>query len=266
MPVYELLIPAREEGQKNKIGKVKGDTWMGALKVGLAKLGDSTDVSSLLCDVRNDGSLAVTDPKSGRVFRIREMGANITPESQAQAETETLQGRQEEARPIEDILGELFSKVQDIYTCSSLQDASQFILQLAVESIPVESGAVLIADINEADLSFLSASGPKAEEIMDFRIPIGEGIAGFCAQEGVALAVSDVSRDERFFAELTESVGYEVQSLLCTPAQRTGRTYGVLELVNKRSGSSFSVEDLNVLAFLAHEYTSYLINTGQTGD
>ena len=265
MPVYELLIPTKEEGQKNKIGKVKGDTWIGALKVGLAKLGDATDVSSLLCDVRNDGSLAVTDPTSGRVFRIREVGANTTSMSQG-LETEALEARQEEARPVEDILGDLFSKVQDIYTCNSLQDASQFILQLAVESIPAESGAVLIADINEADLAFLSASGPKSEEIMDFRIPIGEGIAGFCAQEGVALAVSDVSLDERFFAELTESVGYEVQSLLCSPAQRNGRTYGILELVNKRSGSSFSVEDLNVLAFLAHEYTSYLINTGQTGD
>ena len=77
MPVFEILFPG-VDGGKNKVAKIRGDSWMGALKSGLAKLGDRTDVTSLMCDVKKQG-MVVTDPKSGRVFRIREVADPNAP-------------------------------------------------------------------------------------------------------------------------------------------------------------------------------------------
>jgi len=262
MPVFEILFPG-VDGGKNKVAKIRGDSWMGALKSGLTKLGDRTDVTSLMCDVKKQG-MVVTDPKSGRVFRIREVKDPNAPALEASGDMG--RGKAPPARPVEEILGELFGKTQDVYDKSSLEDAANFILGLASESIPSESGSVLIADINDNDMYFAAASGPKAKEVMSFRVPMGQGIAGFCAQEGVALAVSDVQQDERFFADISDKLGYETSSLLCSPCQKEGRTYAVLELVNKSSTSSFTADEVNVLNFLAHEFASYLINTGQTGD
>jgi hypothetical protein len=262
MPVYEILFPG-VEGGKNKVAKIRGDSWMGALKSGLAKLGDRTDVTSLMCDVKKQG-MVVTDPKSGRVFRIREVSDPNAPSLEV---AEGMgRGKAPPARPVEEVLGELFGKTQDIYNESSLEGAANFVLSLAAESIPHESAAVLIADINDNDMYFAAASGPKAKEIMSFRVPMGQGIAGFSAVEGVALAVSDVQEDERFFADISDKLGYETRSLLCSPCQKEGRIYAVIELVNKNTTSSFTADEVNVLNFLAHEFASYLINTGQTGD
>jgi len=205
--------------------------------------------------------MIVTDPKTGRVFKIREVGEKDRPQPEG-----TGRGKSTNERPIEDILGDLFGKTQDIYNHKELKQAADFILDLAMESVPAESGSVLIADINDDDMYFAAAKGPKASEIMQFRVPMGHSIAGFAAMEGVALAVSDADQDERFYADISEKLGYATKSLVCSPCQKDGRTYAIVELVNKTGDSSFSADEVNVLNFLAHEFAQYLIQTGQTGD
>ena len=207
MPLFEMYIPG-PEGKTGKIAKIKGDNWMGALKSGLTRLGDDTDVKSLMCDVKKNG-MVVTDPKSGRVFKIREVGAQDKPQPEG-----TGRGKAPVSRSVEDILGDLFGKTQDIYKHKDLKSAAAFILGLATESVPVEAGSVLIADINDNDLFFAAASGPKASDVMQFRVPMGQSIAGFSAMEGVALAVSDADQDERFYKDISEKIGYGIQSLL----------------------------------------------------
>ena len=259
MPLFEIYIPG-PEGSNGKVTKIKGDNWMGALKSGLSKLGDTTDVKSLMCDVKKNGMI-VTDPKTGRVFKIREVGGEDRPQPEGSG-----RGKATEQRSVEDILGDLFGKTQDIYNHKDLKSGAEFILGLAMESVPAESGSVLIADINDNDMYFSAAKGPKASEVMQFRVPMGQGIAGFAAVEGVALAVSDADQDERFYADISEKLGYDTRSLVCSPCQKDGRTYAIIELVNKSGGSSFSADEVNVLNFLAHEFAQYLIQTGQTGD
>lgn len=259
MPLFEIYIPG-PEGESGNIAKIKGDNWMGALKSGLSRLGDSTDVKSLMCDVKKNG-VVVTDPKSGRVFKIREVGAQDKPQPEG-----TGRGKAPASRPVEEILGELFGKSQGIYDHKELKAAAEFILSLAMESVPAEAGSILIADINYNDLYFAAASGPKASEVMEFRVPMGQSIAGFSAMEGVALAVSDADQDERFYADISEKIGYGIKSLLCSPCQKDGRTYAIIQLVNRNAGSSFTADEVNVLNFLSSEFAQYLIQTGQTGD
>ena len=93
------------------------------------------------------------------------------------------------------------------------------------------------------DLYPAAARGPKAETGTNIRIPMGEGIVGVAAQEGVAIAVS----------------GNE----LCSPAQRDGRVYGALQLVNKKGGA-FTADEISILDYLASQFAEYVITTGQT--
>jgi hypothetical protein len=261
MPLFEIYIPG-PEGETGKVAKIKGDNWMGALKSGLSRLGDSTDVKSLMCDVKKNGMI-VTDPKSGRVFKIREVGAKDKPQPQPEGAG---RGKAPVGRSVEQILGDLFGKTQGMYDQTDVKAAAGFILGLAMESVPAEAGSVLIADINYNDMYFAAASGPKASDVMQFRVPMGQSIAGFSAMEGVALAVSDADKDERFYKDISEKIGYGIQSLLCSPCQKDGRTYAIVELVNRNGGSSFTADEVNVLNFLANEFAQYLIQTGQTGD
>ena len=262
MPLYEVFIPNENNDGKGRKGQVRADSWTAALKTGLKKVGGSeVDTRSLMCDIKADGRMDVTDPKSGRVFVIRDLDA-----SKDAPEIRNVQGRGKvDARPVAEILGELFGETSKIYDHKTLKDASSFVLGLAQKAIPSESGSVLVSDISDDDLQFVAATGPKASEVMKFRVPMGQGIVGFAAQEGVSLAVSDVEKDERFYKDISDKIGYPVSSLIVSSIERDGRTFGALELINREGGSSFSADDMAVLDFLAYELCSYLINTQQTG-
>jgi GAF domain-containing protein len=117
---------------------------------------------------------------------------------------------------------------------------------------------VFLADINQHDLFFGAARGPKAGEVMMFRVQMGQGIVGFCAEEGVGLAVSDTTKDSRFYAAISEKIGYPTRSILCVPMQMEGRVVGALELINKKGSDVFSERDLNIANFIAHQLAEYM--------
>src|SRR5690606_2380159 len=80
MPLFEVFIPTSDPDGFNITARLQADNWMQALRNGLSKLGDTTDVKNVLCDIQED-AIDVTEPRSGRVFRIREIhdGAPAAP-------------------------------------------------------------------------------------------------------------------------------------------------------------------------------------------
>ena len=73
MAKFEIFIPAHDASSFNMTLRVTADTWMAALKLGLAKLQLPIVISDVVVDVREDHSVHVTEPSSGRVFRISEV-------------------------------------------------------------------------------------------------------------------------------------------------------------------------------------------------
>ncbi|RMG19734.1 MAG: hypothetical protein D6729_04515, partial [Deltaproteobacteria bacterium] len=73
MPNYEVFIPARDEAGFDMTFRVAADNWMAALKTGMEKIGQQGPGGNILCDIKEDNSIHVTDPGTGRVFRIREL-------------------------------------------------------------------------------------------------------------------------------------------------------------------------------------------------
>lgn len=161
---------------------------------------------------------------------------------------------------IDDMLAEVFERVQEVYTRASEDEALYFLLDLALEKIPAEAGSFFSADGTTGDLSFRAVRGPKADEIREAGIvlPAGTGIAGFCALEGVSLAVSDVEKDPRFDAAVAERVQYPPKSILCAPMLTHGRTFGCLQILNKQGDARFDEVELGLAAYIAHQAALYL--------
>ncbi len=162
----------------------------------------------------------------------------------------------------EDMLADVFMRVVELEKKPNLEEAMQFILDLAMEKVPCESGAVLRADAGSGDLSFVSARGPAAKELLKGKItvPSGEGFAGFCASEGVSVAVSDVQKDPRFYSAVSQKVDYETKSLLCSPMMTHGRSFGCIQLINRKGGPQFAEPEVGVLSYLSHQAALYLNN------
>jgi hypothetical protein len=160
----------------------------------------------------------------------------------------------------EDLLAEVFMRVVEIDKLATAEDAARFVLDLALEKIPCEAGSVLKADGATGDLSFLHAHGPKAQELMSGKIviPAGTGIAGFCSAEGVSVAVSDVEKDPRFYAAVGERVGFQTRSMLCSPMMTHGRSFGCVQLINRKGGPQFQEYEVGLLAYLAHQAALFM--------
>lgn len=161
----------------------------------------------------------------------------------------------------ETLIEDVFLEIQDIHENNmSMEEVINFVMDMSVDKLNAESGAILLADVNGKELYFATARGPKAKEVLSFRVPMSQGLAGFCAREGVSLAINDAQKDPRFYKEISQSLGYETRSLLCVPIQQEGQIYGVIEVINKKSGSHFSSDETNALAYIGRQLARYIFD------
>ena len=89
---------------------------------------------------------------------------------------------------------------------------------------------------------------------------MGHGVAGFCAHEGVSLAINDAAKDPRFDSKISDTISYPTQSILCAAIQYEGRVYGCLELINRKNGSSFTSNEVNALTYMGNQFAMYINN------
>ena len=280
MPRFEVLVPAAPPALPHDVTlRVDAENWLAALKAGLEKLGSRGTPSNVLCDIQADGSIHVTAPQGGGVFRIQELSAAPAPAptppparpvappppalpraaAPGAPAPQPRIGRAPAPRSAEDVLAELFERVGDLDPRADRKSALGFLLDLAMEKTDCEAGSVFLAR-GTGGLEFAVARGPRAEEILrlGLAVPMGAGIVGFCARENVSLAVSDAEKDPRFHRAVSQAIGYETRSVLCAPIAKRGNVLGALEVVNKRGGLPFEKGDLAVLSYLAHQAAELL--------
>ena len=361
--LYEVYIPAADEDGFDVTLQVEATNWTKALKTGLDRIGEAM-VRNVMCDIKSDNSIHVTDATTQRVFVIRELESESEEEPAAatvmmdavtkppepepepepvkapapepvkapapepvkapapepepvkakrpapapKAEPAKVEAPQESLRrggdgmqvgsatfealkredpeekprvlseqtsktgerpavPIgrreekvsESLIEDVFLEIQPIHEGDlSMEEVVDFVMDLVMDKLQAESGSVLFADVNGRELYFATARGPKAEEIMDFRVPMGKGIVGFCAREGVSLAISDAQKDPRFYEEISKSLGYETRSLACAPVQHEGRVYGAIEVINKEGGSTFSGQEISAMAYIGRQLAQFI--------
>lgn len=167
---------------------------------------------------------------------------------------------QEAERESEELFAQVFEEMADIDLVAGdqVEEGLSFALELAVKRVPSEAGWLLLADMNRRDLYFATATGPRAEEVIDYRLPMGKGIAGFCAVNGVSLALSDVERDPRFHLSISKSIGYRIDSVACAPVQHEGRVFGAMQIMNHQERAEYTPAELDVLNYIARRTAEFL--------
>lgn len=113
-----------------------------------------------------------------------------------------------------------------------------------------DGSSLLLINPKEGNLSFYIALGEKADQLKSITLARGEGIAGFVAETGLPLVVSDVTRERRFSKRVDQTTGFKTRSIACVPLRVRGELKGVLEVVSKRVGA-FMDKDLDMLTAIA---------------
>jgi signal transduction histidine kinase len=141
-------------------------------------------------------------------------------------------------------IGQALSKVLDL----------DQLLKLIMEKITIlmeadRSTLYLFSDDGKELWSKIAQGG----SIMEIRLKVGEGIAGWVGASSETVNIPDAYNDTRFQPAVDLRSGYRTRSILCMPMRNNmGATIGVVQVLNK-AGGPFTGEDEQLLAALASQ-------------
>ena len=160
------------------------------------------------------------------------------------AELRRLHGRRGEQLTTLERIGEMI--VSDLDLDRTLTAIMEYVNRV----FNVEAGSLLL--LEGADLNFKVAVGAKGDQVKPFSLKVGQGIAGWVAENREPLLVADVKEDARHFSQIDEQTDFETRSILCVPMENKGRVIGVVEIINPLDGRLFNDDDLLVLNNIAN--------------
>jgi Nif-specific regulatory protein len=124
-------------------------------------------------------------------------------------------------------------------------DLLKEILHAVIHLFAVEGCSIGLRDDATQQLAFVAMAGKAKVE--EFRIALGQGIAGWVARTGEGVISNTVSQDPRFFSGVDRQTGFRTTSALCAPLKQRDRIIGVIEALNTTSSEGFTQDDLQLL-------------------
>jgi GAF domain-containing protein len=136
------------------------------------------------------------------------------------------------------------------------QKLLQSIVDATVTLLNAEAASIALFDRDPDRLEFRVASGAQGAGAIGLTVKPSQGIAGYVFSTGQAISLTDVTTDPRFDKEAAERTGYVPHSLATVPLVDDEGTIGVLEVLDKVGGESFSLRDMEVLGVFAAQATT----------
>lgn len=122
------------------------------------------------------------------------------------------------------------------------------IMEKVSKLLPSETWSLFLLDEATQTLKFEISMDIDLETVKNFRLALGQGVAGKAAQLQRLLVVGDVSQCEYFFDQVDGTTGRRTEALICVPILYAGRTLGVLEVVNPKRMDAAMLMQLRLLS------------------
>src|SRR5664279_1028615 len=152
--------------------------------------------------------------------------------------------------------------VQEVSRALSTMGDTDQLLKLIMEKVTelMEADRSTLYLVSE-DGGTLTSEVVQGGEVVNIRLTVGEGIAGWVAQTRETLNIPDAYADQRFQPAFDLKSGYRTRSILTVPmAGALGGLVGVLQLINKEGGP-FDRGDEELAAALATQAAIAIENT-----
>jgi len=133
-------------------------------------------------------------------------------------------------------------------------------IEAATSLMDADVGSLLLVDEETNELFFEVALGDKGGQLMQVRLRMGEGIAGWVAANNEPAIVNDVQNDPRHFKKAQRITKFITQNMLCVPVRSKGKVIGVLQAINKKHNDVFTEQDLSDFWTLSNQVAVALDN------
>jgi phosphoserine phosphatase RsbU/P len=186
----------------------------------------------------------MTGPLHDSMRFIQQENARLVQENhELREENQTLRQVLDALRTLQDVSASVTSD-------TSVVGLLDRILSAALTAIQATSGSLLLLDY-DGSLVFTVVHGEVRNELLNYRLPPGTGIAGWVAQHLEPVIIPNAKSDPRFSSVVDENFNFETHTLMCVPIASPRKIFGVLTALNKGDNKEFTTADLSLLAVVA---------------
>ena len=139
--------------------------------------------------------------------------------------------------------------MEQLLEVDNLDDALSGSLEIIVNTLNSEAGAIWLLDSKTDRLSPLFHMGPA--DVSNITVENGLGIEGLVTRTGKSLMVADAASDPRFDGTVFDDNGLVTRTMICVPLNNLHDVIGCVQIVNKRDGSLYDEEELQLCERMA---------------
>jgi len=180
------------------------------------------------------------------------------------SEAELQQQIEDLKRQLEEEVGTLNQLIQvttKLNSTLNLTELLQLIMDSATELLHAETSSLMLVDEETNELTFEVATGEPGAEVVKYRVPPGQGIAGWVVENPQPVIIDNPSEDPRFYGQMDKAIGFETRNMLAVPLTVKDRVIGVVEVINKKDAPGFSQKDMELALALTNQASVAIDNT-----
>lgn len=133
-------------------------------------------------------------------------------------------------------------------------------MESAKTLLKAEASSLLLLDETTNELYFASATGDVSERLKNLTVPLDKGIAGACVRTGKVKVVHDTLSDKEFYPQIDKQTGFATKSIIAAPLNISGKAIGVIEVLNKKKGSTWTEGDKELLIIIGFQAAQMIKN------
>ncbi|MBQ9661797.1 MAG: ATP-binding cassette domain-containing protein [Oscillospiraceae bacterium] len=139
--------------------------------------------------------------------------------------------------------------MEQLLEVNDLVEALSGSLEIIVRELNSEAGAIWFLDRKTDRLFPVFHIGPV--DISNISIENGSGIEGLVTKTGKSIRIEDAAADPRFDSSVFDDSGLTTRTMLCVPLNNLHDIIGCVQVINKKDGSSYDGEELQLCERMA---------------
>jgi sigma-B regulation protein RsbU (phosphoserine phosphatase) len=125
------------------------------------------------------------------------------------------------------------------------------VMTISKQVMNADASSLMLIDEKTNELVYEVALGTVGAKLkQEFRLKMGQGIAGTVAQEGHPLLIENVYTHPKFYRGHDEATGYRTKSMIAVPLKVGERITGVAQVINRLDDKPFDADDLELFIAL----------------
>jgi signal transduction histidine kinase len=124
-----------------------------------------------------------------------------------------------------------------------------------------QASTILLYEEETDLLKFVAGSQTDPEVIKRIRVPLEQSVAGKVYTQNIPMVIENARENPLVFRDIERALGIKIASVLAVPMVFHGETIGVIETLNKNSGTPYTQDDITLLETLALQASVSILST-----